>query len=63
MPLLTQLPLLLLVKHFNRDYNSNNSNNKVVLDLLVLNHVLGWEIGKQMVDGVFHGVKIVIGER
>jgi hypothetical protein len=63
-----RLPPLLSVTHFNRDYNSSsnsnsNSNHRALLDLLVLNHVLGWEIGKQMADGVFRGVKIVIGEK
>ena len=54
MPHLMGLLLLSSVMHFNKDYNSNSNNtNKALLDLLVLNHVLGWEIGKQTVDGLF----------
>jgi hypothetical protein len=49
------LPLLSSLRRFN-----SSNNNKV---LLVPNHVLDWGIGKQMVDGVFLGVKIVIGEK
>ena len=39
--------------------------NKALLDLMCPgpNHVLVWDIGKQTVDGLFHSVKIIIGEK